>query len=383
MIAYADCFAGISGDMALGALLDAGGERAVLDATVEALGLGNEVRVETRREQRGHLGGTRVLLHTRQISRREVPQLQRMVSNASLPETVRSRTLQAIDKLADAESRVHGVSRDELHLHELGGADTVVDLAGAFWLLESMEIGALYASPLPTPRGWLGDMPLPAPAALQVLTGTGAVLQPVDSSEELVTPTGAAILAVAGRFERPALQLERIGYGIGGREHTGNALGLWVGHPAPALGDVSVLETNLDDMPPNLIAALTEDVMAAGALDVTVTPVLMKKGRPGHVLTVLAEPSRAGETAAFLLRHSSTLGVRMTQAARVVAKREVVEITSPFGPARVKVKELDGRIVDMAPEYEDVRRLAHEAGQPLQEVMRTIAESARDELAAR
>src|SRR6266508_4179598 len=161
-IAYFDCFSGISGDMALGALIDCGADRAQLDAVVEALRLGDEVRLEVRREARGHLG--------------------------DLPDGVKAQALDAINRLARVESDIHGVPEDEVHLHELGGADTLVDVVGAFWLLHALEVGRVYASALPAPHGLKDGMPLPAPASLRVLAGTGAVLQPVDSNRELVTP---------------------------------------------------------------------------------------------------------------------------------------------------------------------------------------------------
>jgi uncharacterized protein (TIGR00299 family) protein len=272
------------------------------------------------------------------------------------------------------------VSIEQAHLHELSGADTLVDVVGAFWLLHALDVGRVYASPLPAPRGLKDDMPLPAPASLRVLEGTGAVFQPTDETRELVTPTGAAILAATATFERPAMSLRRIGYGIGAHNAPGNALAVWIGDEVAAETGVILVETNLDDMAPNLIAALTEDLMAAGALDVTVVPALMKKGRPGHVLTVMSPPELVARLSDHLLRHSTTLGLRLTPVQRVIAGRMVIEVTTPIGSARVKVKELDGKPVDVAPEYEDCRRIARERGIDLREVMRVVAESARHQV---
>jgi uncharacterized protein (TIGR00299 family) protein len=368
-IAYFDCPSGVSGDMALGALLDVGADPGLLEAAVQALGLQDEVRVTARREERGHLGGTRVVVKCREGPPRTVPQLEAAVAGAELPEAVRSRSLEAIGRLAKAESAVHGRPVAELHLHELGGADTLVDLVGSFWLLASLRADAVHASPLPAPPG-----PFTAPGTLRVLEGTGAVLEPDERRAELVTPTGAAILATVARFERPAMTLERTGYGLGARPMPGNALGVWLGSAAAEPAPVTLVEANLDDMPPNLLAPLAEDLLAAGALDVTVTPVLMKKGRPGNVLSVMAEPGRARELAELVLRRSTTLGVRLSTAARIVAGRRVVEVETRYGRVRVKVKELAGRPVEVAPEYEDCRRAG---GPEVATVMREAAEAAR------
>src|ERR1700693_1082480 len=379
-IAYFDCFAGISGDMTLGALIDSGADRALLDATVEALRLGDEVSIEVRHETRGHVGGTRVLVQTVDRVERTVPDLRAVVEEADAPDRVKTPVIDAINRLARAESRLHGQPEDELHLHELGGADTLVDLMGAFWLLHALEVEQVYSSPLPAPRGRTDRMPLPAPASIRVLEGSGAIFEATDEGRELVTPTGAAILAVGAKFERPAMALRSVGYGIGTRETPGNALAVWLGDQVEINTGVTLIETNLDDMAPNLIAPLCEDLMEGGALDVTVTPTLMKKGRPGHLLAVLSPPELAAQLADHLLRHSTTLGVRMTSAHRVTAHRRVVEIQTKLGAARVKVKELAGKPVDASPEFEDCRRISRQTGMDLREVMRVVSEAARQEL---
>jgi uncharacterized protein (TIGR00299 family) protein len=379
-IAYFDCFSGISGDMTLGALIDAGADAAVVDAAVEAMRLGDEVKVVVRGETRGHVGGTRVQVQVNGRVDRTVPVLRRVVEDADLPDDVKRPALEAINRLAHVEAGIHRVPEAQLHLHELGGADTLVDLVGAFWLLRDLDVAQVYASALPAPHGLKGQMPLPAPASLRVLEGTGAIFEDGEGREELVTPTGAAMLAVAARFERPAMSLKSIGYGIGAREAPGNALAVWIGEEARSETGVTLIETNLDDMAPNMLAALCEDLMAAGALDVTVTPALMKKGRSGHLLTVMSPPDLVARLTDHLLRHSTTLGVRMTTVRRVLAERRIIEIQTPLGTARVKVKELGGEPVEVSPEYEDCRRIARESGRDVREVMRLVAETARKEL---
>jgi len=223
-------------------------------------------------------------------------------------------------------------------------------------------------------------LPLPAPASLRVLEGTGAVLQPSDEPRELVTPTGAAILAAVATFDRPTMALRRVGYGIGANQSPANSLAVWIGEEVASESGVTVVETNLDDMAPNLIAALCEDLMSAGALDVAVVPALMKKGRPGHLLSVMSPPELVAQLTDQLLRRSTTLGVRISPVQRVIAARRVIEVKTALGTARVKVKELGGQPVDVAPEYEDCRRISRESGTDLREVMRLVADSARREL---
>jgi len=378
-IAYFDCFGGISGDMALGALLDAGAQPALMEATVEALGLGDEVRVGVAREERGHLGGTRVTVEVIREQRRTLPELEERLGAADASEAVRNRALAALRRLGEAESRLHATAPARLHLHELGGADTMVDLLAAFWLLESLGVEDVYASPLPAPRGSLGEMPLPAPASMRLLAGTGAVFEPSDAGRELVTPTGAAILAATATFRRPSLQLEAVGYGFGSHPAATNALAVWLGQPVGAADAVEVLETNLDDMTPADLAVLVDDLLAAGALDVTVTPALMKKGRPGHLLAVLAAPADAAALSQLVLARSSTLGLRITRAPRVLAEREIVTVETALGRARVKIKRWAGK-TDVAAEHDDVRRLASESGRDLPSVRRLVEAAARRQL---
>ena len=379
-VAFFDCFSGISGDMTLGALIDAGGDATRVDAAIEALRLTEEVTVAIRREQRGHVGGTRVAVTAAERTPRDVRALRATIEGAQLPGSVRQPALAALTVLAAAEARVHDRDPDGGHLHELGGADTLIDLVGAFWLLDSLGVSQVYASALPAPRGRAGDMPLPAPASVRVLAGTGAVFEETPETKELVTPTGAAILAVSAKFERPALKLRSIGYGIGARETPGNALAVWIGEIVAAETGVSLIETNIDDMAPNLLAALAEDLMAAGALDVTITPALMKKGRPGHIIAVMSKAEQVAALTDHLLRRSTTLGVRLSPLDRVIAGRRMVTIETSVGPIGVKVKELGGRAVDVAPEYEDCRRIARERELDFREVMRIATEAARREL---
>ncbi|HVB76486.1 MAG TPA: LarC family nickel insertion protein [Candidatus Nitrosotalea sp.] len=370
-IAYFDCRSGISGDMTLGALIDAGAQPDLLQRTVSALGLADEVQIALSHQERGHLGGVRVEVRVQGARARNLTELTSVVAAAPIPEPVRQSALGALGRLGEVEAAIHGLPAEKLHLHELGGADTLVDLVGAFWLLDDLGPEQVYASPLPAPRP-----PHSAPATLRLLAGSGAVLEPDSREEELVTPTGAAILTQVARFSRPALTLERAGWGLGSRPTPGNALAVWIGEGVGAQSEICVLEANLDDMAPNLIAALAEDLMKMGARDVSVGAVTMKKGRPGHLLAVMVEPEDEVRLAHVMLERSTTLGVRASTARRHLAARRWIEVATEFGPVRVKVKELGGRVLDVAAEYEDARRL----GGDVALIMRRATEAARRQL---
>jgi uncharacterized protein (TIGR00299 family) protein len=377
MIAYFDCFSGISGDMTLGALVDAGGNPRVLDEVVSHLGLTSEVCIRVEPEERGHIFGTRVHVDAKELVRRDVPQMVEAVDNADLPGAVRQHALGAMARLAEAESRLHHRPTSELVLHELSGCDTLIDLVGAFWLLDDLGVSDVYASALPTGRGVLPDgTPLPAPAMLEVLAGTGAVIEPVNESRELVTPTGAAILAEIAVFERPAMAIVRAGYGIGTSPGVGNALRVWLGEPVAERAVVTVLETNLDDMAPNQLGGLMSQLMAMGALDVSVAPLVMKKNRPGHLLSVLCNEADSERLATYVLRATPTLGVRIAHMERVCAEREVIEVPTAFGLVHVKLKKMTNAVVDLSPEYDDCLQVANATGATLREVMRAAEQAA-------
>ena len=323
MIAYFDCFSGISGDMTLAALIDAGGDAALIERTIVELRLDAEIRVIISRETRGHLSGTRVTTALMSDRPREMASLVGVVSGAQVPERVRAGALDTLRRLGVAEAHVHQRKVDDLHLHELGGADTMVDIVAAHWMLQDLGISEVYASALPTPRGlMLSGMPLPAPAVLEVLADTGAIFEPVEETRELVTPTGAALLATLARFVRPAMRVARVGYGIGAHPSQSNSLRVWLGQAIPEIASVIILETNVDDMPPNQLAGLTDELFSKGAIDVFVTAVVMKKGRSGHLLTVLTDGHGTHALVDHILRASSTLGVRISRADRAVAARE-------------------------------------------------------------
>jgi pyridinium-3,5-bisthiocarboxylic acid mononucleotide nickel chelatase len=376
--AYFDCFAGIAGDMTLGALLDAGGSPTALRAGLEGLAL-DPFRLEVVTVERGGIGATQVKVHTHHSSVvRTWANLRAMLTEADLPEPVRVRALATFERLAEAEARVHRKPADQVHFHEVGAVDAVVDVVGTSLLLHDLGVRELWASAVATGSGRVrtghGVLPVPGPAVLELLRGAPVYSGGVTA--ELTTPTGAAILAAgATRFaDLPPMRVARIGYGAGSRQHgeLPNVLRVVLGERVRdgAAGDGGmVLEANIDDMNPELAPWVLERLLEAGAADVWFTPIHMKRGRPGITLSVLCPPGTDARLRGLLWRETSTLGVRGVPVRKWMLERQVVEVELLGGKVRVKLGLDDGRVVNVAPEFSDCARLATETGQPLKEVM--------------
>ncbi len=383
MIVYFDCYSGISGDMTLGALVDAGVDPEALRAEVAKLGLaGYELRFD-RVERQGISGTHAVVALDSSIPQphRHLSDLVAILDRSSLSPSVRDRAKAIFSTLAEAEAKVHGVPMDHVHFHEVGAVDALVDVVGAVAGLELLGVQEVFASPLPTGKGTVktahGLLPVPAPATMEILAGVGAPLRPLDVEAELVTPTGAAILATLATFRQPDMRLRAVGYGFGTKQLPwANALRLWVGEPAESRepGETSLIEANLDDMTAEALGFAMERLFAAGALDVFFTPIQMKKNRPAVMLSVISPLDREREMASMVLRETTTLGVRISRTGRVTAERRVETVDTPLGPIRVKVKSFEGK-VSCSPEYEDCARIARERGLSFLEVMRVAVES--------
>ncbi|MBI5711292.1 MAG: nickel pincer cofactor biosynthesis protein LarC [Candidatus Eisenbacteria bacterium] len=377
-IAWFDCFSGISGDMTLGALVSAGWPADDVRSLPSRLGLaGVEVAVEQVR--RGPFAATRVEVKVEEARQphRHLHHVAAILERAELPEAARERALAVFRRLAAAEAEVHGTTVEQVHFHELGAADALVDIAGAALGLHALGIERVYASPPRLGRGTVksehGPIPVPAPATALLLRG--APVEPGGPEFELTTPTGAALLAtlVQDWGGPPAFRLDRVGTGAGARdlEQQPNVLRVLVGDAA---GDaltrrrVAVLETALDDENPQYVGALVPKLLAAGALDAMVVPGVMKKGRPGLWLVVVAEPEQAGLLARLLLTECSTLGVRVRHDERYELARRAVEVETRYGKVALKVAALPDGGERAVPEFESVRAAAERAGRPLREV---------------
>jgi uncharacterized protein (TIGR00299 family) protein len=379
--AYFDCFAGISGDMTLGAMLDAGLDRAALEDVLRRLDLPG-FRLETTRVSKEHLTGVKVdfAVASKQPAR-NYSDIVTLVSAAGLSEVVRDLSLNVFRMLAEVEARIHGQPLEKVHFHELGAADTILDVVGVAFGVEALGITRTFVSPIPQGWGMIagghGHLPNPAPATLELLKGL--TVYGTDLPGELVTPTGAVILRALGAESElcPSLRLEKVGYGAGSRNLPGhpNLLRLYLGEPLPPAAGlrerVLVLETHIDDMNPELYEPLMVSLFAAGALDVSLAPIQMKKNRPGVRLTVVAPPAARESLLERLFLDSTTLGVRVQEVERVAARRWQETITTPYGELLVKVMEYGGHR-RVLPEYEACRQLAEKSGLPLLEVYRLV-----------
>jgi pyridinium-3,5-bisthiocarboxylic acid mononucleotide nickel chelatase len=408
-IAYLDCFAGISGDMFLGALIDAGVPPQVLHDATAALGLGASLRIET--VDRSGISCTKVHVfegdrlaeqepqqqaaaqtYTMQpqtqhlhktghrhpheepdthphVHGRSLSAIRALIQDAPLAEPVKRTAVRAFELLGQSEAKIHNVPVEDIHFHEVGAVDAIVDIVASSAGIHHLDIGAWHCSPLNVGGGMVvcahGTFPVPAPATADLLRGIPTYSAHIQ--KELVTPTGAALIrALEPAFgPQPAMQVEHIGYGAGTRNPKDfpNVLRLSIGQSSEApdrAESVTVLETALDDLSPQLLAHVTEAALAQGALDVMLTPVIMKKGRPGTLLTILCDEAKSAALQELILRETSTLGLRIRQDRRVCLERSHTAVETPFGSIRIKRGSRDGEEFNAAPEFEDCRAAALE-----------------------
>jgi hypothetical protein len=375
VIAYLDCFSGISGDMLLGALVDVGLAITDLRADLSRMPLsGYEISAE--RVTKAGIAGTLVKVKAEESPpQRGLHDILAIIGAAELPAEVAGPARRTFERLAAAEARVHGTTVDEVHFHEVGAVDAIVDIVGAFCGLRRLGIEEVYASPLPLGGGWVdtahGRLPVPAPATVELLHGVPSYSGPVEA--ELVTPTGAAIITTICRHfgDMPPMTIRATGWGAGSRDlpHP-NLLRLFLGEPArrPREQGLVLVETNIDDMSAELFGHLMERLLEAGALDVFYTPIVMKKSRPATLVSVLSEPPLVDALSDILFRETTTLGIRYSEVGRRCLDREWREVQTEYGAVRVKIGLLGDGILNVAPEYEDCARLAREKGVPLKAV---------------
>ncbi|HTD96078.1 MAG TPA: nickel pincer cofactor biosynthesis protein LarC [Edaphobacter sp.] len=433
-IAYLDCFAGISGDMFLGALLDAGVDPKILHEATAALNLGATLHIETvdrsgisstkvnvmvgaeladaptqphthvapaestqkhvheQAHQHAHqhqpktqhehkVGHTHDHPHTHDEPHehthgRSLTVIRTLIQSANLPAPVKKTAIQAFELLGASEAKIHNVPIEKIHFHEVGAVDAIVDIVAASAGIHALKIDKWHASPLNVGGGMVdcahGRFPVPAPATADLLRGLPTYSAHIE--KELVTPTGAALIrALAPTFgQQPAMRVQHIGYGAGSRNPKDfpNVLRLSLGEgdeatTSPNTDTVTILETALDDLSPQIISYVSEKALAEGALDVMLTPVIMKKGRPATLLTVLCNPSDSPALQQFLLRETSTLGVRIHQEQRSCLDRAHTTVVTPYGEIRVKLGSRNGEIFNAAPEFEDCRTAAAKHNVPL------------------
>jgi len=373
---YCDCFSGISGDMFLGALIDAGLPVEHLAQQFGKLNLPEFETVTADRVNKGAIAATLVELHIHEHGdhghhhhhhHRHLGDIRRMIEDSTLSERVKLNSLEIFQKLAEAEAYVHGSNIEEVHFHEVGAVDSILDIVGAAVGLEYFDVTRVYASALPLGSGQVqtqhGLLPLPAPATLELLRAAGAPVRPSPATKELITPTGAAILASFATFRQPEMRLARVGIGAGRRDlEWPNIMRIMLGEADESEGEYLEMETNIDDMNPQLFGHVMDKLFQAGALDVYFTPIYMKKNRPATKLSIIARRQDEHTLANLLMRETSTLGVRVRNVWRHEANREFRTVNTCFGQAQVKLKIVDGRVIQATPEYDTCIRLAEQAG---------------------
>jgi pyridinium-3,5-bisthiocarboxylic acid mononucleotide nickel chelatase len=382
---YMDCIAGIAGDMLLGALLDAGADSTKVTEGLSGLGIeGLELRVTSARRH-SIVGRRTTVVAPRDQPHRHWASIRDQIDRAEFGHGVRCRAQDAFRRLALAEARIHGVSPDSVQFHEVGAVDAIAEICGVAIALEQLEIDHVVCSPLPIGRGFTtavhGQLPLPAPAALAMLEGVP--LHGVDVDVELVTPTGAALVAsLADRYgPMPPLTLESIGYGAGSRdlEQMPNVLRVVIGAKTDATPRAaSLIEANLDDMLPELVPNALAACVAAGALDAWTAPAQMKHGRPGFIISAIARRDRERAVAEAMLRETSTIGVRLIHLDRIETVHDTRSVDIDGVAVRIKVARLDGRVVNVAPEHADCAEAARITGAPLKTMWARAMAAAQD-----
>jgi uncharacterized protein (TIGR00299 family) protein len=382
-IGWLDLSAGASGDMLLGALVDAGVPLEVLAEAVAALPV-EQIRLVAEPTMRHGLGATRVHVHAPDSRHhRTWPDVQALVAQADLSPAVRDGALAVFERLAVAEGRVHRISPDEVHFHEVGALDALADVVGVVAGFAHLGLSRLFSSPVAlgsgSARGAHGVVPIPGPAVLELLAGIPVVAGPVPA--EMCTPTGAALVAqlVDEWTTLPPMRVERVGMGAGGRDpaELPNVVRLVLGLPGdPAPSSPVVLETNVDDLDPRLWPGVLDTLFAAGASDAWLTPILMKKGRPAHTLSVLCRPETVAAVQAAVFATTSSIGLRIVPVGKVAIERAQASVDVLGGRVGVKVAVSGGRMVNVSVEYEDVAALARDLGLPVKEVLRAATAAA-------
>jgi hypothetical protein len=377
---YLDCFCGASGDMIVGALIDAGASFEAIQRGLASLGV-EELRVSIEKVNKHGIAATHFRVHLdhgHDHIHRHLSHVLDIIGRGDLPDNVKTASAETFRRIAECEAAIHNTTPEEVHFHEVGAVDSIADIVAAHLALHLLSIETVTSSPLHVGSGTVkcahGILPVPAPATAALLKGA-----PVYGGEvqgELVTPTGAALVAQWAQSygPMPEMRIEAIGYGSGTRDlpDRANVLRAIIGEVTPKQGmePVTVVETNVDDMTPELLAPLVADLIAAGARDAFLTPIMGKKGRPGFLVTVLCDAARLSEVTRCLFHGSTTFGVRIREERRICLDRSWENVKTQWGEVRVKVGRLDGVRCSASPEFEDCRALAQQAGVPVLAVYR-------------
>jgi uncharacterized protein (TIGR00299 family) protein len=384
-ILYYDCFAGISGDMNLGALVDLGVDAGYLERELGKLNI-EGFRLEVKPDIRKGISGTKVTVvidNPENEKHRHLSHIEALINKSTLPDRVKEKSLAIFMRVAEAEAKVHNIPIEKVHFHEVGALDSIADIVGAAICQEYLEVDEIHASPVQLGGGFVkcahGMMPVPAPATAEIVAAI-----PVKSGlvqYEATTPTGAAILAatVDCFSERMELTIVKTGYGIGQRDgEIPNVLRVYLAEGSPKLAEdveeeeAVMLECNMDDMNPEWYSHVSELLFEAGAADVFMTPIVMKKSRPGHMLSVLCMRDAADQMKEILFKETASIGLREYSVKKSMLRREMIRVQTSFGEIEVKRSYYDGRVVNEKPEFEQCRRLAGEHSVTLEEIRKEV-----------
>lgn len=393
-IAYFDCFSGASGDMILGALLHAGFPLDTLEAELRKLTI-DGYELGKKKVVRSGITGTKFEVSVQPVKtekgghqRRTLKSILKSVDDSELDKRVKEDSIKVFSNLAKAEAHIHDTTPEEIHFHEVGAVDSIIDIIGAVIAIHDLKIERVYFSTIRTGTGMVscdhGNFPIPAPATAELLKGCNII--GTDIEYELTTPTGAAILTTLGENVKmcPEIVLSEIGYGVGSREipQIPNLLRVLVGETASLheQDEVWVVETNIDDMPGEHMGYLLEEIFNAGALDGYITPVQMKKSRPGSLVTVIVEDKNVSRVEDSIFYQSTTFGIRKYKTIRKKLSRQLVSVKTEFGKIQVKIGMFNGKIRNVVPEYEDCRKIAGERGLPLKLVYQATLDAARQNM---
>jgi uncharacterized protein (TIGR00299 family) protein len=389
MDAYFEMFSGISGNMVLGALIDLGLDPKSLESELNKLGLQNEYEIKIEKVSRSHIGGTYVDVHLHDHEHdhdhahnhdhhgRNLEDINKIIETSELSRTIKEKSKTIFLNLAKAEAKVHRTEINEIHFHEVGAVDAIVDIVGSVTGLELLGIDRIYASSINTGQGYViaahGKLPVPAPATMELLKNVPTYSS--GTEKELTTPTGAAIITSLSAYfgPKPLMRVEKVGYGAGTYEiEIPNLLRINVGNVEQGSKKMKVVETNIDDMNPQFYEYIMEKLFEKGALDVYFTPIQMKKNRPATKISVIVDAENLFKINEILLKETTTLGVRIFDIEREIVDRKIKEVETQFGKVKVKVGILDGKTVNIAPEYEECKKIAKEKGLPIKTVYQIL-----------
>ena len=376
MIAYFDVITGVSGDMFLSSLIDAGFSEKKLRKELEKLGLNFELIIEKRKDV---IEATTLEVKYEEKKERHLSDIINILENSTIDEDIKRKAKRLFHHLAEAEAKIHGISVEKIHFHEVGAIDTIVDIVGSLIALKGLGIEEIYSSPVVLGKGKVetehGLIPVPAPATLELLKGKPVKFSSVPT--EMTTPTGAALISMA-EFSYPEMEIKSIGYGMGKKKmDIPNVLRVVIGDK-PIIHDLYVIETNIDDMNPEMYPFIIERLLEAGAIDAFFIPVMMKKGRAGNMIKVIAPVEKMEEVKEILFSETTTLGIRYYGVRRHVLERKIVRVKTEYGEVRVKIGYHNGGITSISPEYEDCRKVAEEKNLPLKEVYEEAKKRARE-----